>query len=159
MFARLAPDGPDGASSRDGALRRRVKFARTVVRQGLGFSGFPSPHLRTNGLLIGRDRWLRVCRDDPEDKLSAYLMESGRRGITARLESSNFRVLVIGRNGRAYVRSQWPESLTLWQGNQENLIIGDNQTSAYEAGDAHTRRVLSAYAWGSLAAPIPDLSV
>jgi hypothetical protein len=159
VFADLARDGREGVSSDGGALRRRAKLARTIVRQAVGFSPFPSPHLRTNGLLVDRDQWLRVCRGSFKDKLSAYLIESGRRGITARLESSKLRVLVVGRDGRAYVPTEWPESLTLWQGNQENLIIGDNQTRAYQAGDADTRRVLSAYAWGPQAAPAePDLS-
>jgi hypothetical protein len=60
------------------------------------------------------------------------------------------RVLVAGRNGRAYESSEWPASRTLWQGNQENLLVDDNQTRSYQEGDDDVRRALSGFAWGRL---------
>jgi hypothetical protein len=119
-----------------------------VARELVQFADFPSPHLRTNALLVDRERWLDVCRPSPRDKLAAHRLESGRRGITARLTAMGLRVVVVGRDGRAYERSQWPDSRTFWQSSQENLLVADNQTRAYADGDAQRRRVLSGYAWG-----------
>jgi hypothetical protein len=36
----------------------------------------------------------------------------------------------------------------LWQGAQEGLLVADNQTRSYVAGDANRRRLLSSFAWG-----------
>jgi hypothetical protein len=154
VFAGLTASGeePERPPS---ATRRRLDFAATVARQALGFAPFPSAHVRTNGLLIERETWLRACRTVPKDKLAAHRLESGRHGVTARLRASGLDVLVVGRDGRSYASKEWPASRTFWQGEQENLLIGDNQTWSYRVGDALRRRVLSGYAWG----PEADSSV
>jgi hypothetical protein len=153
VFAELTAEGNGAVHPGRGAIRRSLELGTSIIRQAVAFPSFPSPHLRTNGLLIARERWLRVCRGTPHDKLAAHRLESGRRGITPRLQSNGLRVVVAGRDGRTYRRSEWPQSMTFWQGDQENLLIGDNQTLAYRDGDAHRRRVLSGYAWGAQAAP------
>ncbi len=61
---------------------------------------------------------------------------------------------MAGRDGGVFACPDWPKSFTFWQGEQDNLLIGDNQTLAYRDGDTVTRRVLSGYAWGQEAAPI-----
>jgi hypothetical protein len=130
-----------------------------VAREAIQFAQFPCPHLRTNGLLIERKLWLEVCPLSPRDKLTAHRLESGRRGITARLRAAGLHVAIVGRDGRSYTSDEWPASVTYWQGNQENLLIGDNQTRSYQEGDALRRRVLAGYAWGEQAAPaLPRLS-
>jgi hypothetical protein len=161
VFGELTDGGEQAASRAPEAAPLRV--ARRVAERVLGFAylarevvqfaQFPTPHLRTNGLLIDRARWLRVCRGNPRDKLAVYRLESGRRGITARLRAEGMEVVVVGRDGRSYGSDAWPTSFTYWQGDQENLLIGDNQTRAYQEGDALRRQVLSAYAWGEQAAP------
>jgi hypothetical protein len=161
VFSELAPESAQSASasvdSRDPPslatqVAGRVEGLALVARELAWFAQFPSPHLRTNGLLIERTRWLQVCRAIPRDKLAAYRLESGRRGITARLRSGGWDVAVVGRDGRPYRSCFWHDSHTFWQGNQENLIIADNQTRSYADGDALRRQVLSAYAWGQKAA-------
>jgi hypothetical protein len=124
-----------------------------LITYSAGFASFPCAHLRTNCFLIERDTLLRVCRREPNDKRAAYLFESGRRGMTARLRSMGLRVLVAGCNGRAYEASEWAASHTFWQGHQENLLVEDNQTRDYQNGDADVRRLLSGYAWGFRAEP------
>ncbi len=130
-----------------------IEIVRTMARQAVCFPAFPSPHLRTNGLLIERARWLRVCARAPRDKLAAHRLESGRGGITARLRAEGMEAVVVGRDGHSYDAEEWPASRTFWQGDQENLLIGDNQTRAYHDGDALRRRVLAGYAWGPSGAP------
>jgi hypothetical protein len=154
VFAELAQGSEEAqAQARGGRVARALRTAGTIARQSAGFAQFPSPHLRTNGLLIERERWLRICGHPPRDKLAAHRLESGRQGITARLRSGAQEVLVAGRDGRAYGCADWPASVTFWQGDQGNLLIGDNQTRSYQLGDALRRQVLSGYAWGERAAP------
>jgi hypothetical protein len=150
IFARLSP--PAAPPPAD-PLRRALHGTYAVIRYAAAFASFPSPHLRSNCLLIDRDVWLRVCVAAPPDKLEAYRFESGRRGMTARLKAMGLRVLVAGRDGHAYEPTEWPASRTFWQGGQENLLVEDNQTRAYLDADAQTRQVLSGYAWGPQADP------
>jgi hypothetical protein len=126
---------------------------RTLANFALAYRSFPNPHLRTNCFLIDRDVWLKVYSHVPSDKGLAYRFESGRRGMTARLRAKGLRVLVVGRDGRAYESHKWAASRTFWQGDQENLLVEDNQTRTYQHGDRDVRRALSGFAWGQLAEP------
>jgi hypothetical protein len=132
-------------------LRGALAGWRTLANYAIAYPAFPNAHLRTNCFLIGRDVWLQVCSDLPTDKGLAHRFESGRQGLTARLKAMGLRVLVVGRDGHAYESSQWPASRTFWQGDQENLLVEDNQTRSYRDGDANVRRALSSFAWGRLA--------
>jgi hypothetical protein len=152
VFARLAGVSVDALERP--SWPQRLYDAGTLARQLIGFDSFPAPHLRTNGLLTGREAWLRACPQAPRDKLAAHRLESGRRGIAARLRADGGELLLASRDGGVFACSDWPKSVTFWQGDQDNLLIGDNQTLAYRDGDAVTRRVLSGYAWGQEAAPV-----
>jgi hypothetical protein len=151
-LASLSPNQPVPVPVR-GPVRGAVFGGRALAKHAISFASFPCPHLRTNCFLIDRDLWLRLCSTVPTDKDAAYRFESGRRGMTARLKAMGLRVLVAGRDGRGYDSSEWPASGTFWQGNQENLLVEDNQTRAYQHGDPAVRRALSGFAWGELAAP------
>lgn len=131
---------------------QRVRSVQQLVQELRCFPPFPAPHLRTNAFLLERRLMLRLT-GRTTDKTGAYRLESGRRSLTRRIEQSGLRALVAGRDGIAYDSRDWPSSQTFWQGSQQNLIIADNQTRAYEAGDFAVRRVLSAHAWGKQAKP------
>ena len=60
-------------------------------------------------------------------------------------------VLVVGRDGKAYDMQDWHRSNTFWRRNQENLLVGDNQTSSYERMNDEERAMYSAIAWGPAA--------
>jgi hypothetical protein len=155
VFARLAGVDPEG---RGRPVLSQLHQGAVIGRQLIGFAEFPAPHVRTNGLLLDRLSWLRACKMVPHDKLQAHRLESGRRGITRRLSADGSEVLIAGRDGGVFTSAEWPRSITFWQGDQRNLLIGDNQTRAYERGDLVTRRVLSRYAWG-LNAAVAESSV
>jgi hypothetical protein len=153
VFAGMSPGDAPADSLPSGRLRLAFAAARELIAHSVAFPAFPSPHLRSNCLMIDRDVWMRVCRRAPSDKFGAYRLESGRRGITARLKAMGLRAVVVGRDGRSYEPTEWPASQTFWQGDQENLLVEDNQTRLYQHGDAEVRRVLSGYAWGPRAEP------
>jgi hypothetical protein len=152
-FSKLSAPATEAARVQGGSLRDKLSTVYELLASSAAFASFPSAHLRTNCFLIERDVWLRVCRREPRDKEAAYRFESGRRGMTARLRAMGLRVLVAGCDGRAYEQSEWAASRTFWQGNQENLLVEDNQTRDYQDGDADVRRALSGYAWGFQADP------
>jgi hypothetical protein len=133
---------------------RKLRTARSMARRVVDFPPFPNYHLRTNAFLVDRGVLLGVRGGTMHDKLDAWALEGGRHSITRQVGRSGLRAVVVGRDGRAYEREDWPQSHTLWQGEQENLLIADNQTDSYAHGDAELRAVLSAFAWGLEADPL-----
>jgi hypothetical protein len=146
-------EASQGASATEHVAVRKLRTARLMARRILVFPPFPNHHVRTNGFIVDRDVLLQMRVGAMRDKLSAWGFEGGRRGLTRQIEALGLRAVVVGRDGRAYERGEWPHSHTLWQGDQENLLIADNQTDAYQQGDAELRAVLSAFAWGLHADP------
>jgi hypothetical protein len=128
--------------------RRMFRTARSMARQVLEFPPFPNHHVRTNGFVVDRDVLLQVRRSAVRNKADAWRFEAGWHSLTRQIEAMGLRAVVVGRDGRSFEREEWPRSRTLWQGEQENLLIADNQTESYRAGDAELRAVLSAFAWG-----------
>jgi hypothetical protein len=112
------------------------------------FDRFPSPHLRTNAFLIGRDTMLSLDWPLVADKESAHRLESGKRSVTRQIWERGLEVRVVGRDGRAYHREDWPVSATFRSGEQRNLLVADNRTLQYEQADPDRRRELARFAWG-----------
>jgi hypothetical protein len=147
VFKGLGAAGPEPPA---GLASRAVGAGRTLV----AFPDFPAPHLRTNAFLIRRDLLLGLGLPRPRSKLDAYVIESGRRSLTRQVEQTGAAV-VVGRNGDVYQPTDWARSRTFWQGDQENLLVSDRQTRSYERGSDELRLVLSRFAWGAQADPVP----
>jgi hypothetical protein len=136
---------------RFGGLRvARIRASARVIAR---FGPFPWYSIRTNSFLIWRELMLKISARPPRDKLHALQLECGRRSITRQIEQMGLRPVVVGRDGRSYERLDWPSSHTLWQGDQENLLIADNRTDDYERADDPERLAMSRYAWGVEADP------
>jgi hypothetical protein len=135
------------------SIRATLGTLPPAPEQLLRFEGFPAPHLRTNAFMADRARLrgLRVGRI--ARKMDAYLLESGHRSFTRQIHALGLRALVVDRHGSCYDHADWPESHMLWQGDQEGLLIADNQTRVYANGGMDRRRLLSAFAWGRRAEP------
>ncbi|HQR44233.1 MAG TPA: hypothetical protein PLX97_16165, partial [Gemmatales bacterium] len=82
-------------------------------------------------------------------KQNAYLFENGKRNLTCKVLRMGLQVLVVGRDGRAYCKEDWLQSRTYRAGNQENLLVADNQTRLYAAADDQLRHRLTGAAWGA----------
>ena len=139
------------------ALRFRIsstlKALAPMPEQLLRFEPFPAHHLRTNAFIVERELFCSLTVRKLDRKLDAYLMESGRGSFTRQVQGLGLRVLVAGRDGRGYEPDDWPSSATLWQGDQENLLVADNQTRSYALGGYDRRRMLSTFAWADRAEP------
>jgi hypothetical protein len=149
---------PARGSSESGAplafrLASIAKTLRLTPEQLLLFEPFPAYHLRTNAFIVER-RLFNSLRTRPvRRKMDAWLMESGRQSFTRQIQRQGLRTLVVGRDGRSFDHQQWPLSRTLWNYDQEGLLVADNQTRTYQLGSIERRRMLSALAWADAARP------
>lgn len=116
---------------------------------GLENVPFPNPHLRTNGFLIRRNHFLEfLAETDVRDKTSAYMLEHGPSSFTRRFAERGLKSLLVGRNGRGYEPPWYANSNTFRQGAQSNLLIADNQTTAFDKATPDEKRALYYLSWG-----------
>jgi hypothetical protein len=110
----------------------------------------PNPHIRTNGFFIGRNLFLQMVDSlNFTTKESTLEFESGDGSITNRLIEMGYRTLLVGKDGVAYKKEEWVHSGTFALGEQENLLISDNQTSKYKHRNAFQRVRFTYAAWGN----------
>lgn len=119
-----------------------------ILRAGR-YPPFPNPHIRTNGFMLERERFLALRWREVRRKRDAYELESGNYGITRQIEAQGLRAVIVGRDGRAYDRDRWPESGTFRVRAQENLLVEDNRTRDYATAKPGLARRLSRNAWGN----------
>jgi hypothetical protein len=146
---------PDGRRSAVSALQLRLWSVPRVPRELLEFEPFPARHVRTNVFMI-RHATLRELRlPVVRNKMDSHVLESGRESITAQLERIGLSSLVVDRTGTVHGPELWDRSRTLWHGEQEQLLVADNQTLCYTLGTFARRSLLSTLAWGVSADPHP----
>ncbi len=145
-------------ASRSGPrYRRLVRNLRLRVRLwtfARHFDPFPNHHIRTNGFMISGVLMGRISRPRIISKWDAYKFESAKDGLTKQITGMHLITLVVGKDGEAYEKEEWFRSNTFWQLDQGNLLIADNQTERYLAGDNDLKQHLSRSAWGDQANPI-----
>jgi hypothetical protein len=139
--------------SRAESLLAKLRVLGQMPEQILAFEPFPAYHIRTNAFMITHATLSRLRLHAVQDKFDAYLLENGRQSITRQVHGLGLRTLVVDRAATSYDHDRWHLSRTLWQGAQEGLLVADNQTRSYAAGDADRRRLLSGFAWGQCADP------
>jgi hypothetical protein len=132
-----------------------LKTLPPTPEQLIRFPGFPNAHLRTNAFIAERSLFTCLRIGPVRRKMDAWALESGRDSITRQVERRGLRALVVDRDGDVHEHRRWPGSRTFWQGDQEQLLIADNQTRIYSHGGLDRRRLLSAFAWGADAEPRP----
>jgi hypothetical protein len=114
------------------------------------FTGFPNPHLRSNAFLVRRDLFIEYCQIQklPRCKRDTTKLESGRNGFSAYLLAKGLRLFVTGADGNVYEWKQWINSFTFRTHEQQNLLVGDNQTNDYQTSAAHRKANLEFMTWG-----------
>ncbi len=157
LGAFAAPDvGLAGASAswesqaewRRGELTRWPQQLAGARRSRRDYPRFPNPHVRTSAFMIERARIIDAGLARAGDKRATYLLESGHESITRRVQRDGLRAVVVGRDAIAYDVEGWPESHTFRSGEQENLLVADNQTADYATASPRRRRQLSRDTWG-----------
>lgn len=138
---------------RRGPVSHWLHTLLTTVRHGRATGLFPAPHLRTNGFLIDRLRFLALNTAPAKTKWDTYRLESGRRSITAQLCKAGTPPVVVDASGVSRRPEDWHLGNVVFQSVQEDLIIADNVTRKYAAATLEQREVLSAFGWGDKARP------
>jgi hypothetical protein len=72
--------------------------------------------------------------------------------LTWQVQALGLHAVIVDRRGQSYGVADWARSATFWQGEQEGLLVADNQTELYQNGSVERRSVLSRFAWGTSAA-------
>jgi hypothetical protein len=148
----LERTGQQGRSGWE-SLQAKLRTLPQMFEQIFAFEPFPAYHLRTNAFMISHATLTRLRLHTIRRKMDAYVLENGRASLTRQAQRLGLRTLVVDRTGAVYEHDQWDRSYTLWQGDQEGLLVADNQTRSYARGGADRRRLLSAFAWGAGADP------
>jgi hypothetical protein len=142
-----------GRASRSNTVRVRLRSLPRIPRELTEFEPFPVAHLRSNAFMIEHEllRELRLPR--VRDKMDTHVLESGVGSVTCQLGGLGLSSLVVDRDGGVFEPGEWHLSRTFWQGEQEGLLVADNQSECYAVGGFERRRVLSCLAWGLQADP------
>lgn len=111
-----------------------------------GFPEFPNPHLRTNAFATRREQLTAIRWPPIASKMDARRFESGSDSLTRQLQKLG-RVVVAGRDGRAYDVGDWQASNTFRSQGQANLLVSDNRTREYLAASEEQREDLERRAW------------
>ncbi len=136
-------------------VRARLKTLRELPGALFYYEPFPAAKLRTNTFMIAHQTLRELPLFVVRNKQDAYSLEGSRECLTRLLERIGLESLVVDRAGAVYGPEQWDRSHTLWQGDQEGLLVADNQTLHYTNGDFDLRHLLSTLAWGVCAYPNP----
>ena len=134
-------------------IAARLVTVAQALADTVPYERFPAYHIRTNAFAIARATLAGLALPSVHDKRAAHLLENGRRSITRQVQRNGLRTVVVDRAGAVYDHEQWHESRTFWQGNQEGLLVTDNQTRRYADADGERRTLLSRFAWGRKADP------
>ncbi|MBP7272644.1 MAG: hypothetical protein KA974_02315 [Saprospiraceae bacterium] len=131
------------------------------IARKINFSESTMAHIRTNAFMIKRELFISLAYNNPtpqilfkfltkdqEIKFKTICFEHGKNSMTNQLLRKGYLVLVVDKNGKTYEKKDWRDSNTFWYGNQENLLISDNQTRHYELASITEKVARSYSAWG-----------
>lgn len=151
LLALIPAQAARGRRSTREALAARLLALRLLPHE----QTFPSHHIRTNAFMLSHRTLQRLRLPIVRSKFDTLLLEGGRSSLTQQILGLGLRTLVVDRTGTGFDHDRWDRSRTLYQGDQEDLLVADNRTVLYEQGDDSLRRVLSLLSWGERAAPSP----
>lgn len=139
--------------SRWDSVQARLRTLSRIPEELLGFEPFPTYHLRPNSFMITHIHLAKLRLFSVKNKMDTYAIESSRESITRQLQRRGLASLVVDRAGSVYPPEKWDRSRVFWQGDQEGLLVADNQTLYYANGNAERRKLLAMIAWGTSADP------
>jgi hypothetical protein len=119
------------------------------------FDPFPNYHLRTTAFMISKEVMGKIRHGKIRTKMAAWRFESGKNSMTKQVLEMGMRVVIVGKDGKAYEKEEWNRSRIFWQGEQENLLVADKQTLRYQLGDERERNYLRRFAWWDTLDPDP----
>ena len=122
----------------------------------LNFPKFPNPHIRSNGFMIDRRRFLSLKGLDIKTKLEACSFESGAESMTRQILRQGMSAIVVGRSGQRFDVGDWSRSGTFRLGNQSNLLLADNQCRQFDRMTPGTKATHARMTWGDYETLAPE---
>lgn len=122
-------------------------------RPGVGIAGATgsleqTPHVRTNAFCMRRSLFLETIQIEPNSKADCYTIEHGPRSITQQVRARGLAARIVNRAGQETDLADARESRTFRWGNQDQLLVADNQTDSYARSDRGQQLRLQRLAWG-----------
>lgn len=117
------------------------------ILYGAQFPSFPNPHIRTNAFFIKRSLLSSLILPKIKSKMDAYIFENGKQSMTNQILQRGLKCLVVDKDGVSWDKDEWYSSKTFWCGNQEGLLISDNQTIKYAQANQELKGYLQFDAW------------
>jgi hypothetical protein len=124
-----------------------LRYARYLATIRGRFPPFPNYHIRTNAFMVPRELLANARCGLILQKWDAYAFESGVNSLTNQIMSAGLRPLVAGADARHYEAPEWADARSFWIHQQENLLVADRQTRAYDEGSVAVRDRLAYHAW------------
>ena len=91
-------------------LWKRVLGAPWKLFLKMFFDPFPNYHLRTTAFMISRDVMRKIRHGNMRTKMAAWRFESGKNSMTKQILEMGMRVVIVGRDGKAYDKEEWNRS-------------------------------------------------
>jgi len=136
-------------------LTDRIRCLKLYIKAALYwrflFPPFPNFHVRTNAFMIRRSLFLALHCPVLSSKLQAYRFESGYGSMTRQIKKAGYFIKVVDRSGNAYDIEEIKNIPIFWNGNQELLLVSDNQTRTYQQANEDERKFMNYLAWGEKA--------
>lgn len=123
-------------------------FLKNFFYWQLLFPDYPNFHFRTNAFLMDRMLFLSLKTGDINTKFKAYLVESGRNSFTRQLIKRDLRIVLVNNKGQAFGPPVSHIPNVYFKGEQEDLMIADNQTRLYDSATKKQRIEMSFKRWG-----------
>ncbi len=123
----------------------RSSFQRLRFNQH--FDPTPNYHLRTNAFMISGELMKKIECPPLKTKWDSYKFESASNGFSKQIFNMGKKIIVVGRDGVGYDKEEWDKSRTFRYGDQENLLVADNQTQEYQGASIKRRRYLFKTTW------------
>ncbi len=112
------------------------------------FPQFPNPHIRSNGFMVARDRFLRY-RLEGTSKMDCCRFESGPDSLTIQIRRDGLKALVVGDNGIGYHIPDWHRAGCFRTPGQANRLFSDNQTDEFERMTEPEQQSIMDMSWGA----------
>lgn len=120
------------------------------------FRPFPNPHLRTNGFLIRRALLNSLDFKVATNKIDCCSFESGQLGLPRLLAEHGLCQILVGKNGMSYEVDNWSKNEGFRIGNQNNVLISDNQVKVFTNASKARKLYLSMLSWGEYISDTPN---
>lgn len=129
-------------------VRKYKLLLKTFFYWRFLFKPFPNPHVRTNAFMMRRTDFLNVQLKLLATKFDAYQLESGKQSLTNQVLAMGLEVFLVDRHGNQFTTPNWASANVFWQGQQQNLLVADNQTELYEQATETEKKSMTKLAWG-----------